>query len=168
MAQHQHQAANSRGLNEVPKLHIRPAQLHELGELSALCLRSKAVWGYDEAFLDSCRNALTLSRDDLLTTDLAVAEASAGIAGVAQVLVDQREADLLNLFIDPDHQSAGVGRKLFNWACDTARAQGATSLIIDSDPNAVPFYQRMGARKIGLTPSASIPGRMLPMLELAL
>lgn len=36
------------------------------------------------------------------------------------------------------------------------------------DPDAVPFYEAMGARHAGAVPSGSIPGRMLPLMELRL
>ena len=37
--------------------------------------------------------------------------------------------------------------------------------MIDSDPEARPFYEAMGAVLVGDSPSASIPGRRLPRLE---
>ena len=53
-------------------------------------------------------------------------------------------------------------------AIATARASGARTLRIEADPYAEPFYQAMGAMRIGETPSGSIPGRMLPLLHLTL
>jgi hypothetical protein len=42
-------------------------------------------------------------------------------------------------------------------------------MVIEADPGAAPFYERMGAHYAGLAPSQSIPGRMLPrmLVELA-
>jgi hypothetical protein len=57
---------------------------------------------------------------------------------------------------------------LFDWAIDVARENGATQLIIDSDPCAAPFYRRMGAYDLGQAPSGSVPGRMLPRLAINL
>jgi hypothetical protein len=53
---------------------VRQARLEELPGLSELCLRSKAVWGYDQAFLEACRSELTLLPEELRTTLVAVAE----------------------------------------------------------------------------------------------
>lgn len=39
---------------------IRDARPDEAGELTELALRSKAHWGYDEAFMASCREELTV------------------------------------------------------------------------------------------------------------
>jgi hypothetical protein len=38
-------------------------------------------------------------------------------------------------------------------------------MAILADPNAAPFYERMGARLVSQAPSDAIPGRMLPLYE---
>ena len=149
-------------------LKIRAARCSELGLLNELCLRSKAVWGYDDDFMAECRAELSISVEELEQTDVAVAERDDRIIGVAQVKIEGQDAELLKLFIEPDAIGAGAGRALFDWTCTVARTAGAHNLLIDSDPYAAPFYRRMGARDIGLAPSGSIPGRMLPMLALCL
>ena len=55
--------------------------------LSALCLRSKAMWGYDNNFMEACRGELTIEPSDLRLTSIAVAEKDGKIVGVAQVKV---------------------------------------------------------------------------------
>ena len=70
---------------------FRPPCADELPALSALCLRSKAVWGYDDAFIEACRAELVLSPDDLTSTSLQVAEDDSGVIGVAQVCLEGRE-----------------------------------------------------------------------------
>lgn len=153
---------------EIGMLILRAARIDELEALTALCLRSKAVWGYGQAFMDACRSKLTLTALDLNETDVQVAERDGVLTGVAQISVDGAQADLEKLFVEPAVLRSGVGRALFEWAAAAARARGATSLIIDADPDAAPFYRRMGARDAGVAPSGSIPGRMLPRLKLNL
>ena len=58
--------------------------------------------------------------------------------------------------------------KLFHWATSEATAMGADRMVIEAEPDAAPFYRRMGAKDCGLVPSGSIPGRMLPKLLRAL
>ena len=147
---------------------LRPPTESELAALSDLALRSKAVWGYDEAFMAACVEELTLTVQDLGETHLQLAEDAAGVVGFVQVEIDGDLADLLKLFIEPTRLRTGAGRILFDWATETARAQGAQRMTIEADPDAAPFYRRMGARDIGTAPSGSIPGRELPLLELAL
>ncbi|MGI9482580.1 MAG: GNAT family N-acetyltransferase [Hyphomicrobiales bacterium] len=143
---------------------IRTPLPGELAELSALCLRSKAYWGYDEAFIEACREELTLTPDELSSTYLAVAEIDGAIAGLVQVGIEADEADLHKLFIDPEKIGAGIGRHLMDWGFEVARRAGARRMTIVADAGAVPFYERIGAYQIGDAPSDSIPGRKLPKL----
>lgn len=142
-----------------------PGELPHLGDL---CLRSKAVWGYDAAFMEACRDELMLHAEDIHATEVVVAEVDGTAVGVAQVAIVGTGGDLLKLFVAPEMIGSGVGRTLFEWCCDTARGKGAGELVIESDPGAVPFYRRMGAKDAGSAPSGSVPGRVLPRLVLAL
>lgn len=147
---------------------LRPPVESECAALSALCLRSKAVWGYDEAFLQACRQELSIRPSDLAAGLLQVAEVEGEVAGVVQLTLAKGDAHLDKLFIDPAFLKHGLGRKLIGWAVTRARAAGADRLVIDADPDAAGFYRRMGAVDIGRTPSGSIPGRFLPRLALDL
>lgn len=149
-------------------MHLRAPRPDELAALSDLCLRSKAVWGYDQAFMDACRPELMLTDQDLRVSEICVAERSGEVVGVAQVSAQRNVAHLEKLFVDPAAMRSGAGRALFVWAETTARTLGASVLIVDADPDAAEFYRRMGARDAGVAPSGSIPGRFLPRLKLTL
>ncbi len=150
----------------MPALHA--PQPEQAAALSDLCLRSKAVWGYDAAFLEACRPALTLTAEDWTDSDLQIAVDGDRILGLAQVRFNGRVAELDKLFIDPDARSAGVGRRLFDWCVEAALNRGATVMTIDADPGAADFYRRMGAVDDGVIASTVIPGRFLPRLKLEL
>lgn len=149
-------------------LDLRCPRLEELEALSKLVLRSKAWWGYDAAFMAACREELTLAAEDLRNDPLMIAIQGEQYAGVAQLSFEGPDCHLEKLFVDPGHMGRGVGKRLYNWALTTARTNGATSLLIDADPGAAPFYQRMGAQLAGTAPSGSIVGRHLPRLVHAL
>jgi GNAT superfamily N-acetyltransferase len=148
---------------------IRPARPGEAAALGALCLRSKAHWGYDDEFLRMSAAALTISPELTASGRVLVAEDDGVLLGMASLApLTDGVWDLLHMFIDPAAIGSGVGRVLFAAIADKARALGGTTLSIQADPNAAAFYERMGARRSGEAPSESIPGRMLPMLEYAL
>ena len=153
---------------ESRELHLRPARIDEFAALTELCLRSKAVWGYDDVFMRACRAELTLAPRDLQTSRVQIAERGGILVAVAQISVAGREASLEKLFVEPAELRTGAGRALFDWATATARDQGARTLVIEADPDAAPFYRRMGARDDGFAPSGSISGRLLPRLKLDL
>lgn len=143
---------------------IRQPTIEELPALSELCMRSKAIWGYDAEFMQACRAELSFDRCDLLTTQIIVAEQESKAVGVAQIKVKGDEADLLKLFVEPAVLRSGVGKALFAWATNFARTMGASRLAIEADPGAADFYRRLGAHDVGLARSGSIAGRMLPKL----
>ena len=149
-------------------LTIRAPRIDELSGLSDLCFRSKAVWGYDAEFMEACRGELSFGPCDIQLTPIAVAEHDGKPIGVAQVKVVDEEADLLKLFVEPGALRTGAGKALLVWAIDVAKKLGATRLTIEADPDAAPFYRKMGAYDAGQAPSGSIPGRMLPRLAMDL
>ena len=149
-------------------LTIRAATIEELSGLSDLCFRSKAVWGYDKEFMEACRRELSFEPRDLELTPIAVAECDGKPIGVAQIKIVDDEADLLKLFVEPGALRRGTGKALLVWATDIAKKLGATRLTIDADPDAAPFYRKMGAYDLGQAPSGSVPGRLLPKLAINL
>ena len=149
-------------------LTIRPPTIDELSGLSDLCFRSKAIWGYDEEFMEACRGELSFEPRDLELTPIAVAEHDGKPIGVAQLKIVDDGADLLKLFVEPSALRSGTGKALLAWATDVAKKLGATRLTIEADPDAAPFYRRMGAYDVGQAPSGSVPGRMLPKLAMNL
>ncbi len=136
----------------------------DLPRLTALCLRSKAHWGYDAEFMAACVPALTLTEAHLRANPMRIEVEGATYLGVAMLSFDGGECHLERLFVDPAHMGAGTGRRLFAWARDTARAMGAAGMVIEADPGAVPFYLAMGCHPAGSAPSDAIPGRRLPRL----
>lgn len=148
-------------------LELRPAAPEEAGGLTELCLRSKAVHGYDDAFIAACRIELTV-HPGLPTRRLVVAVLDRVPVGVAEFSFEGEIAELEKLFVEPDHMGGRIGRTLFEWVCREAASVGAKVVHVDADPGAEGFYLRMGAIRQGLRPSGSIPGRHLPHLRIDL
>ena len=148
---------------------LRPAKPSECGELTALCLRSKAWHGYDAAFMAACETELAVTPKRLARGGHAAAVDETGqVAGFTQVLGAAAECWLESLFVDPPWIGKGVGKLLFEAARREALRLGAEDLVIESDPDAVAFYTAMGAIPAGTAPSGSISGRSLPRLVLPL
>ena len=132
-------------------------------------MRSKAVWGYDDAFMERCRPILRVD-PGLVAEGLTavVADEDDRPVAVAQLEceADPPLAEIDLFFVDPPFQGRGVGRVLFAWILDTVRDRGLGRIGILSDPGARPFYERMGAKFMKMAPSDAIAGRELPWLEL--
>ncbi|MFE5584251.1 GNAT family N-acetyltransferase [Kitasatospora sp. NPDC056531] len=149
---------------------IRPARPDEAELLTGIALRAKAYWGYDEAFMAACREELTVDAAviERASTFTVVAEDGGRVRGFAVLVAVPPSGELAMLFVEPDRIGRGIGRALFRHVRGVARALGLRRLTIDSDPHAEPFYLAMGATRIGSTPSLSIPGRELPLMEVEL
>jgi GNAT superfamily N-acetyltransferase len=149
-------------------MQVRSAKQGEGQSLTALCVRSKAHWGYDAQFMRLSAVTLTVSEPDIAAGRVVVAVDGDVVVGVATVLPEGETSDLDVLFVDPPAIGGGAGRLLFEAAATLARAQGARRMTILADPNAASFYERMGARFVRNAPSDAIPGRTLPFYEVDL
>jgi GNAT superfamily N-acetyltransferase len=146
---------------------IRPARRDELDALTQLALRSKAVWGYSEAFMRSCVAELTLAESAL--PGVFVKEHGASVVGFYSLeRMSSDEVQLVHLFVEPRELGCGHGMDLIQHAQLQARRAGYRVMVIHGDPNAAEFYEKAGAREVGVYASASIPGRMLPLFRLRL
>lgn len=147
---------------------IRPARAAEAETLSELALRSKAHWGYDAAFMEACRDELTVAAGDVADRRAMVADRDGEILGFT-TLEGQPPAGVLGMmFVEPQAIGQGIGRLLFEHTVAVGRELGFTRLTLDADPNAEPFYRAMGAVQAGSSPSGSLAGRTLPHMVVTL
>lgn len=144
---------------------IRRARRADAAALTALALRSKAVWGYDAAFMAACREELTITADAIAGHPTWVLEEEGSVVGFYQLGVAGPCAEVAQIFVAEDCLRSGRGRRLWAHLEGQARAAGCARLEVDSDPHAEGFYQAMGMVRCGEAPSGSIPGRMLPRLR---
>jgi len=86
---------------------VRAARPAEAGAISALALRSKGHWGYDEGFLAACREELTIRPEWCDGVRLVVAEQAGELLGYARVAGEPPVGELAGLFVDPGAGSAG-------------------------------------------------------------
>lgn len=144
---------------------IRAARPEEAAALTELALRSKAHWGYDAAFMEACRDDLTLTPELIAQTFVIADDETITGLYTLDLAHGADSADLLNLFVAPEAIGQGYGGRLWHHAADRARAAGKRWLYVESDPHAQAFYERMGAVQVGTVLSGCIAGRTLPLLR---
>ncbi len=149
-------------------LRIRRARASEAPELTELSLRSKALWGYDAAFLARCRIAMQVKEANVETQPHYVAEIDGRMAGFYGFEPLEDGVGLDYMFVDPEFIGRGVGRALMDHAVALARDLGHGTLTIVADPNAEGFYRRLGAQRVGSQASDVGPDRQLPVLRIDL
>jgi len=151
-------------------MEIRPARPEDAAAISGLAWRAKAHWGYPAAWMEVWREELTLTAEYLEMHPAWCAEAQGDLAGFCALELGGDAMEIGHLWVAPERQGTGIGRALLMEALKTAgRMRPAVSVRVVSDPNAVSFYVRMGARRIGSVPAPMTgePSRELPVLVLA-
>ncbi len=146
---------------------IRQPLPNEAAKMTNVILRSKQANGYGEAFMALCVEELSVTPERLKQRQYWVADEAGEVCGVTCLVTDKQtgSGEIHSFFVDPNHQRKGIGRLLWNTILARAKQQNLTRLHLDSDPAAVEFYQTLGFKIIGETPSGSIPGRVLPLME---
>lgn len=152
-----------------PSLKIRTAHVVEAELLTRLAVRSKAHWGYSQAFLEACRTELTVDASrfgsgDSMCFVAADDDSICGFYVLERVSASVYELDAL--FVAPEVIGEGIGRQLVEHAAELLRESGVARMIIQGDPHATGFYLSLGAQQVGARESDSIPGRYLPLFEL--
>jgi GNAT superfamily N-acetyltransferase len=150
-------------------MHIHPALPTQAETLTQIALTAKRHWGYPERWIELWTPLLTFTPADLERADFFVAQIDDEIVGFYSLSAAGPRAELENLWLLPACMGQGVGRGLFEHALARARELGCSVLEIESDPNALGFYQRMGARVVGQH-VGEVDGqpRILPVMELSL
>jgi ribosomal protein S18 acetylase RimI-like enzyme len=141
----------------------RPAQAKRLSEIARA---AKAHWGYPARWLRLWRKDLTVTPRFVREELVYCAVRGRAVVGFYALSRDGEDFELEHLWVRPEAIGTGAGRRLLTHATRTARDAGARRIAIASDPHAVGFYRRLGARRIGDVPSKP-RGRRLPLLRLS-
>ena len=97
-----------------------------------------------------------------------LAEAGGAVVGFYTLLPHAADQELDLFFTANTAQGTGLGRRLFAHMAERARALGASSVVISSNPEAAGFYRRMGAVDVGVTPPGDGIAWERPKLKLSL
>jgi GNAT superfamily N-acetyltransferase len=134
--------------------------------LTEIAHAAKRHWGYPENWMAAWRDVLTM-RADFIAANIAYVAREDNLAVAFYVLTTEEDGiHLDHLWVLPRAMGRGIGRALFEHAAAEAKNFGFDSIKIEADPNAEGFYERMGARRLGVQIS-EVEGtrRELPLLE---
>jgi GNAT superfamily N-acetyltransferase len=141
---------------------IRSGRVDEGARLKQIAIASKAYWGYDLERVREWADQGDFTPATLEKLDVFVAEADGRAIAWASVEPRGETAWLADLWVEPEWIRHGVGARLFRRAAEHARGTGATLLEWEAEPNALGFYEKMGARR--LRDSRSEWGRILSVM----
>lgn len=151
------------------KVDIRRVIPDEAGTLSHIAFSAKAHWGYPQQWMETWKPQLTFSSKYFEKNESWAAEYDGKPVAFYTLQEKNSNAWIENLWVLPDYMGMGIGKALFLHALSRSRLKGHLILQLDSDPNAVSFYRKMGMYKVGES-NYPIDGqsRILPVMELML
>ena len=145
---------------------IRRATPNESDVLTAVAHAAKRHWNYPETWIAHWKADLTITSEFIANNEVFVATENNRILGCCALVLSEI-AELEHMWIDPNYMGHGIGRALFEYTKCRATELGFDSLELSADPNAAGFYERMGARPIGII-QADVEGtaRVLPRMKI--
>jgi GNAT superfamily N-acetyltransferase len=143
---------------------IREAKASEADQLTDLAKRSKAHWGYPQELIEKWHSELVVTPELIMSSISLVVEVDGQIKGF-WCRTPKEGLSEGRYFIDPDSIRLGYGKLLWDAVIVKAKELKLKYLTWESDPNAVGFYLKMGARQIGTTNSNIVPGRVIPIMR---
>ncbi|HET7535553.1 MAG TPA: GNAT family N-acetyltransferase [Candidatus Didemnitutus sp.] len=147
-------------------LQIVSATPDQAARLTEIVFAAKRHWGYPEKWIQGWRLALTITPEYVAANPCFAAKCDGLLVGFGALRFAIDGAWIDHMWVLPQAMGRGIGRQLFE-ACEAeARRSGAKLLKIESDPNSVGFYQRMGAVEVSrIPPPISDADRELPLME---
>ena len=130
-------------MSGLAELAIRLARPEEQEELEALQRRASLALGEYNQQLEAHPDAIELPMEQIEGGSVIVAELDDHVAGFAVVLIDDDEAELDGLFVEPEHWRKGIGTALVDVAVHEARRQGLAIMVV-ANPSAREFYEKCG------------------------
>ncbi|MBE8725926.1 GNAT family N-acetyltransferase [Flavobacterium hungaricum] len=136
--------------------------------LTEITKKSKAYWGYSEEQIEKWSNNLTITIEYIQNNDVFnLVEESKIIGYYSYLKQENNQIKLDNLFLLPKYIGKGFGVFLMNDFLQRMRNEKYEKIILDSEPNAEQFYQKIGFKKIGEF-ETSIKNRFMPIMEMNL
>ncbi len=150
-------------------IEIRRAVPEEAEALTEIAVAAKSHWGYPERWMQIWKPELTFNVEYFEKNESWTANVDNQLIGFYTLLDKDGNAWLENLWVMPSQIGYGVGRALFEHALHLSKQRGYDVLRLESDPNAVGFYIKMGAHKIDQH-DYDMEGtpRILPIMEIKL
>lgn len=145
----------------------RNATASDLQTINSLIRESKGFWGYPDSFLDDFMMRWGIKEAYIYTNEIRLFEKEGKLIGLYAFKINDSNAPELDLFFVRHNQiGEGIGKVMWQHALDHALKHNWIEFKIIADPNAEPFYVRMGATTIGKF--ESFPGRFVPVMKMKL
>jgi N-acetylglutamate synthase-like GNAT family acetyltransferase len=130
---------------------VRTALIADQKSLEALQWRASLENSGDREALLANPELIELPLQQIEAGGVFVAEVANSIKGFAAMLpLEDGNAELDSLFVEPEFWRHGIGRILLEHCCVAAKISGAAEIHVIANPHAEGFYNACGFEKLGL------------------
>jgi len=144
---------------------ISKAENIDANDLTKLTFSSKSYWGYSKEQMEQWKDDLTVTTAYINRNEVYKLTDNNKLIGYYSFYkLDDKKVKLDNIFIAPEFIGKGYGNFLMRDFFDRMQFGGAQKVVLESDPNAEQFYQKLGFKVIGQK-QTSIKDRFLPIME---
>jgi GNAT superfamily N-acetyltransferase len=151
----------------VSAVRIRSARPDEGERLRGIAIAAKSHWGYDPDQVERWAAQGDFSARALAEKQVLVAESNGRAVAFAGLAASGEVCVLDDLWVEPTSIGRGIGTTLFEVCVERARDLGAKRLEWEAEPNAVGFYEKLGARHLRMSDQTAW-GRQIPVMGLDL
>ncbi|MFK7908863.1 MAG: GNAT family N-acetyltransferase, partial [Chitinophagales bacterium] len=145
---------------------IQKAIEEDAQRLTGIALSAKRHWGYPEEWIALWTEGLTIGSAYILQNQVFTAICEGKVIAFTALVEREDSYEIEHLWVLPKYMGLEIGQKLVLYLKNILSTLDLTGMkvIVVSDPNAVGFYQKMGATIVGEYESTPNK-RMLPILE---
>jgi GNAT superfamily N-acetyltransferase len=137
---------------------IRHADAGEYEILNDIAVSSEASFGYGEQYVQIFKSIYKVTEKSISSNPTYVLQEGCNINGFYSLHIENRDASLKYLFIEPASIGMGFGKALWKHMVYTCKGLEVEKVIIAANPKIKDFYIKMGAEMIDETELLIIGG----------
>ena len=143
---------------------IKKADIQDISELNKISFESKKYWGYPLEWMEKWRDDLSLAEKDFFHQSIYKLEEECGsIVGFCSIKENEKEYEVVHLWIKPDFIGKGFGKYLLNESVKRVAVKEKL-IIVEADPHAENFYSKQGFQTFDKRQSYP-EDRLLPLMK---
>jgi N-acetylglutamate synthase-like GNAT family acetyltransferase len=127
-------------------------------------MASKRYWDYPDEWIKLWNEDLTINEGDFDKMSIYKLVAGASTIGFCAISLKPEELEIEHLWLLPEKIGLGYGKYLLNSALEECLVVGIKQILVIADPNAQPFYAKLGFEIIDYI-NGKPEGRRLPLMR---
>lgn len=143
---------------------IVKATIEDADTLTSIAFLSKKHWNYPNEWMELWRKDLIISPEIIKENDAYKITSNNDIIGFIIISEQVKFTEILHCWITPSYIGQGLGSLLLAHVFELQKFKGKV-FEVTADPNAVPFYQKIGSLEFDQQPSMPL-GRSLPIMRM--